>query len=353
MSGKLQVVVGGQFGSEGKGAIAAHLCREGEPLAIRVAGPNAGHSAVDWGGHKRALRQIPVGVLVNRNCRAAIAAGSEIDPDVLVEEVTQLEGCGIPVKDRLFIDASATMIEESSKLLEQSLVERIGSTGKGIGAARAARIMRTAHTWSEVWPDFEEYVHPPTDVAHMAAAWLGTGRTVLVEGTQGYGLGLHAGYYPKCTSSDCRAIDFLSMAGITPWAQWVERVEVWVVLRTYPIRVAGDSGPLLGETSWEELGRDTQGYIKPEYTTVTKKERRVGTWDPMLANRAVMENGGKRCKIALTFFDYWFPELAGVTDRDQLTQVHWHTLAQVERDIGAAVTLVGTGPNTTITLFDN
>lgn len=357
-AGKVTVVVGGQFGSEAKGHVAAYLGQQGRIAAVRVAGPNAGHSAADQNGHIWALRQIPVVAVRNPEAHLIVCAGSEIDEEVLLDEVHRLDAAGFEVSRRLHVDGQATVIQQSDKDREQqrstdtggddSLIGRIGSTGKGIGAARASRLMRESPLWCD--SPAEDVEHDYTDTASMIAAWLQAGRDVLVEGTQGYGLGLHAGFYPQCTSSDCRAVDFLSMAGISPWAPWVLQIEVWVVLRTYPIRVAGNSGPMVGETTWSELEAQTDGYIKPEYTTVTQKVRRVGTWDAPLANRAVMENGGRAANIALMFFDYWYPELAETNQPSRLTEPMLRSIVQVERDAGAIVGLVGTGPDSIIDL---
>ena len=163
---------------------------------------------------------------------------------------------------------------------------------------------------------------------------------MLLEGTQGYGLGLHAGNYPYCTSSDCRAIDFCAMAGVNPWDPEVKTFDIFVVLRTYPIRVAGNSGPMKGETSWEELG------FEPERTTVTQKIRRVGTWDADLARAAVVANGGApTVKIALTMFDYVFPDVKNTTDFEWTPQIQEY-VQRVQREVLAPVTLIGTGPST-------
>lgn len=349
--GKVTVVVGGQFGSEAKGHVAARLCAGREVAAVRVAGPNAGHTVIDpRDGHRWALRCVPVAAVVSPDAKLIIAAGSEIDQEVLLDEVARLEGSSIPVRHRLFIDGQATLLEDRHRGTEAQagLTRRIGSTGKGIGAARADRIMREARLWDHLADVMPAPWNVPTDTAQMLAAWLGTGRDVVIEGTQGFGLGLHAGYYPYCTSSDCRAIDFLAMSGITPWAPWVGEVETIVVLRTYPIRVAGDSGPLRGETTWEQLGQETQGHIRPEFTTVTQKMRRVGRWDPELAAQAVGHNGGRRAKVALMFFDYWYPELAGITDPSLLKDEHLDAVRRVQRECGAGVALLGTGPSTII-----
>lgn len=346
MSGKVIAVVGGQFGSEAKGAISAHLSAGIRPLAaVRVAGPNAGHSVMDpRPSHgKWALRQVPVAAVVNQEALLVIAAGSEVDQEVLQAEVDKLDASGLAVTQRLFVDGSATLVEERHRLAEADagLTDRIGSTGKGIGAARAERIMRKA--WTVNMRYAERWVTP--DTGAMLRTLLDQGVTVLIEGTQGYGLGLHTPYYPKCTSSDCRAIDFMAMVGLPP-----QEVETWVVLRTYPIRVAGESGPMYEETDWETLGHVSGGYIKPEYTTVTQKMRRVGKWDTELARDAVRANGGAKVRVALSFFDYWYPELAGMTKYLDLMPEHHERISQVEHEVGARVRLVGTGPGSVIEL---
>jgi adenylosuccinate synthase len=343
--GKLQIVVGGQFGSEAKGAVAGYLAdkrREPNLMAIRVGGPNAGHTVYDNMGEKWALRQVPVAAVTNADAFLRTAAGSEIDIEVMEREVRELG-----VLDRYAIDAQATVIEEEHKAREshgedgvrQSLVERIGSTGKGIGAARADRIMRTAGIW-------DKYKGSGTnvktiDVAADATEFLSAGYTVQLEAAQGYGLGLHAGFYPQCTSDDCRAIDACSKAGVSPWAAGVDQLEVWVVFRIFPIRVAGNSGPLKGETTWEELG------LPPEYTTVTKKVRRVGLWDDELAKDALTANGaGSSTRVALMMLDQLHPEDEGKTTVSDLSQSARNTIDDVANRLGHPISLVGTGPQT-------
>lgn len=356
MSGRLTVVVGGQYGSEGKGAIAGYLCTPdqfGAGVAVRVAGPNAGHSAVGFkDGKKWALRQIPVAAVTNPDAELLIAAGSEVDPLVLAREVTDLDAAGYNVSSRLQVDPEATIIEPAHQRTEtqNELTERIGSTGKGIGAARSERIWRTARTVSDWCRTNVHDWDASVSTATVAQRALHNRRNVLIEGTQGYGLGLHAGFYPFCTSSDCRAIDFLAMAGLSPWSASIAAMEVWVVCRAYPIRVAGNSGPLKNETTWEELG------LPEERTTVTQKIRRVGQWDGRLVREAIVANGGSMAmtnvKMALTMTDQKFPDLAGVTNPDTLN-VHgpakrWIT--QCELDAGSRVRLVGTGPNSVVDL---
>ena len=350
----LQIVVGGQYGSEAKGHVAGYLARRDRvALAIRVAGPNAGHSVVHPDtGIKYALRQIPVAAVTNPETTLAIGAGSEIDLQVLRDEIELLEGYGIKVRERLVVDPSATILTSDHFAREQAstLVGRLGSTGKGIGAARAERIWRRAGTVAQfegTWLD-----GTIGDVAGLAMPKLALGSTVQVEGTQGYGLSLHGPHYPYCTSSDCTAIDFLAMARISPWAVPGMDLQVWVVFRPYPIRVAGNSGPIHQETSWEALG------LPPEYTTVTKKMRRVGHWDPLLAIEAIRANGGEfggmrsAVRVAVTMIDQLDPTLAGCTDYFELVQseTFCQFMAKVTRDTNRPVSLVTTSDRTAVDL---
>jgi adenylosuccinate synthase len=354
---KLDVVVGGQFGSEAKGAVCARLVRlslrRGLPAnyiyVVRVAGHNAGHTAYDEQGRPWALRTIPVAAVVDPEVQLVIAAGSEVNPDVLMDEITRLEEGGIPIRGRLLVDRAATWLDEDHIATETGLQmhEKTGSTGKGVGAARAARAMRKARTIGE-WADLPQWCVPTNDTAGMLNN-LHFGSHVLLEGTQGYGLGLHTKYYPLVTSSNCRAIDFLAMAGVDPTG--FDKYNVWVTLRRYPIRVAGPSGELVGETTWEGLG------LPAEKTTVTKKVRRVGEWDPELANAAVQANGGSRVvKVAYTMADQSQPVLAGL-DGSMFGDIGLtvaqeraisEEIARVEGATGLRPSLIGTGPNTMI-----
>lgn len=345
------VVVGGQYGSEAKGHVAAYLGRrEAVSIGVRVAGPNAGHTVIGpVDAHTKSvdrewkLRTIPVLAVSNPLSPLVIAAGSEIDPDVLAAEVTELDQAGYRVSQRLLIDSQATLIEPRHIQTEQdrAMQSKIGSTAKGIGAARADRLMREASTWGQV---AATTVTPgqTLDTANWLRGALAMGADVVIEGTQGYGLGLHAGEYPFCTSSDCRAIDFLAMVGLNPWDPVVEKVESWVVLRTRPIRVAGNSGRLENETTWDGLG------LPEERTTVTNKVRRVGEWDHDLARRAVVANGGANARVAITMLDQMFPEVAGVEKFDDLSVQAVEWVAQKQFEIGAPVHLVGTSPSTIV-----
>ena len=346
----LIVVAGGQFGSEAKGHVAIRLVDRGmgkgrDVLNVRVAGPNAGHSVVDNLGRKVAFRTLPVGT-VRPGVRLAIAAGSEIDPQVLVTELELAKDHGYEIAGRLTVDPEATLIDRHHHTSEESMVGRIGSTGKGIGAARADRLLRKAKRISDepVW--VKRLSEFGVELASFDPHSSEYATDVIVEGTQGYGLGLRAGYYPYCTSSDTRAIDFLAMAGLSPWDYDFDgKPEIWLAIRPYPIRVAGNSGPLFDETTWERLG------LPEEYTTVTNKVRRVGRWDGDLVRRAVAANGGTPAvRLAFTMLDQVKPEWAGLglDERKVVSNLHAINgfLEQFELDAGAPIRMATTSDRT-------
>lgn len=334
--GRLTVVVGGQAGSEGKGAVSGKLCEMGQPrYAARVGGPNAGHTVIGGGGKGYALRQLPVAAVSSPKSVLIIAAGSEIDPDVLLDEINELEKDGYEIDNRLLVDREATIVEQRHKEKEGHI--QTGTTAKGIGAARADRALRDVKRVAEE-PLLEQWATSRTGSLMCQA--LEQGRDVFIEGTQGHHLGSHAGYFPYCTSGDCRAIDFLAACGIPPM-----EARVVVTLRTFPIRIAGNSGPLPNERSWEELGLD------PEYTTVTKKMRRVGDWNWEWPRDSVEQNSapGNRAEVALTFADYWWPDLAGAEgefQRAELSDEIRNRLYEIEVRLNTRITMLGTGPDT-------
>ena len=228
MKGKVTIVIGGQFGSEAKGKVISFLAEEFD-LAVRTGSPNAGHTVFD-GGEIYKLQQIPA-TFVNKKCLLFIGAGALINPDILKKEVDRTD----TIK-RLFIDPQTGIIEEKHLFQEGELVQKIGSTGKGCGAALADRIWRKDFKLAkDVLKDFQI-----ANVAEMINQGIDEGKNLLVEGTQGFGLSLYHGIYPFVTSRDTNAANFLAEAGISP----LLATDVILVIRTYPIMVSGNSGPL-------------------------------------------------------------------------------------------------------------
>lgn len=317
----IEVVVGGQFGSEAKGHMTAQLVKQAvlggasddvQVINIRVAGPNAGHTAYDEAGNEFKFRALPVGAIVDDEVLCYIAPGSEVQMSVLLAELELARDTGHDPK--VAVSGMATLLEDHHIEEEQArnMHEKIGSTAKGIGAARADRIMRTARRVKDSPEALEQLadaginVIEPSEFYTNDVLGLIFNQHIIIEGTQGYGLGLHTDNYPQVTSSDCTALDFLAMAQLPPWRGTVRSLTVWVVARAFPIRVAGNSGPMKGETSWEGL------HLPEERTTVTNKVRRVGEWDPDLLRAAVQANGGPGVvQIALTMADQIIPEIKG------------------------------------------
>jgi adenylosuccinate synthase len=165
---------------------------------------------------------------------------------------------------------------------------------------------------------------------------LNKNRWIVIEGSQGFGLSLlHGGYYPKATSRDTTAGTFLGEAGLSPR----DVGDITLVLRAHPIRVAGNSGKLKGETSWAEVAK-TAGLPEDycELTTATKRVRRVGKFDAELAKRAIAANNPTR--IVLNHFDYIDKDV-----RNHIFSVRaLNFLRNVENSIERKVDWIGTSP---------
>lgn len=322
----VSIVVGAQYGSEGKGKVAFRLAREeGARLAVRVGGPNSGHTVV-YQGQTRVLRQLPVAAwLPGTVC--VLPPGSYLDPEVLRAELA-LTGLG---PERLVIDPHAWLVGPADREVEAAWNEGspIGSTRSGTGAAVARRISRQGPgTLAKHHPALAPYLRPALTALRDA---LDAGERVVIEGTQGSGLSLlHAEEYPHATSRDTTAAGFLAEAGLSPF----DVDDVVLVARALPIRVAGPSGPLPGETTWEAVSRSA-GRAVLEHTTVTRRVRRVGGFDAGLVRRAIALNRPSR--VVLNHVDY-----LATDDLDRLAFVE-----RVEAAIGRRVDLVGLGPDQT------
>ncbi len=302
----VSIVVGGQFGSEGKGKVALELARrsrETDVTLVRVGGPNSGHTGYDRQGRRFALRQLPAGC-IDRNVDVVFPAGSYLDLDVLQKEIKALD---YP-EDRIYISENAQIITEEHKLWEAKadLIGAIGSTGSGVGAAVIARVARSAeniplHAISAL--DAKAWDNVPgkvCDTTELLRAKADRGERILVEGSQGFGLSLlDGGYWPKATARTTTAAGALAETGLSP----LDVDDVTLVTRSFPIRVAGESGPLKNEISWDDVANVTgRSEDLREYTTVTKNLRRVGEFDAELVKRAIQAN--KPTRLVMNHLDY-------------------------------------------------
>lgn len=332
------VVVGGQYGSEGKGKVAQYLAASTNAAAVvRVGGPNSGHTGYDLEGQRHVLRHLPTASLLRNPPLCLIGAGSYIDVPVLLEEIQRT---GLP-QDRLVIDQNAFLIIDEDRDYERAseLRDRIGSTGSGTGGAVRRRIERRAGqpSPSDV-PALAPFVG---SVAERLRSLLDLDARVIVEGTQGFGLSvLHSPHYPKATSRDTTAAAAASEAGISPR----DVDEVVLVIRSYPIRVAGNSGPLADEIDWRTVAVEGNSAVDlREYTSVTGLERRVGRFDPAIVRHAIMIN--RPSAIVLNHVDY-VDTRAG--ERGEMTALAAEFADRVSQSIGASVDLVGLGPSTIV-----
>lgn len=348
------IVLGAQYGSEGKGEVVAELTRLLKPkCVVRIGGPQAGHSVTqrrnDGGVMKHQMRQVPCGFL-DPEVELHIAPGSEVQFSVLENELSRLSSLGMERK--VMIDARATVLNEAhiSMEVDDAIVMKTGSTFKGVGRCRAERLMRRhAGTVGKLeglermegrWFEVVHGGHgaiPPRWLNEKVVEKASYETDSIIETAQGYGLSnVNANTFPYCTSCEVNPAAALSACALPSRL----RHGVLAVVRTHPIRIAGDSGPLLQETSWSELG------VEPEQTTVTRKTRRVGKmeFDALEAMKVACRPDA----IVVTFMDYVQKDLAGMDDinevREKLDGKTAGFLGEVSTACGAKVVGLGTGP---------
>jgi len=334
----VDVIVGGQYGSEGKGQIAAYLSRNYHVL-VRVGGPNAGHSVRGAEGRIDKYHHLPSG---SRGSKAEIiiGAGAVINPDNILKEIEEF---GIKA-GQIFIDPQAMTISLEDIEKEKVLVDKIGSTGQGVGVAAARKILdrvSSIFTLARDIPSLKPYLNSAT---HRLERAYRTGKKILLEGTQGSALSLHHGFYPHVTSRDTNVAGCLAEAGIS--ASRVRRI--LMVVRTYPIRVDnakdGTSGWMKKEINFdviaERSGLDAADLKKAEVTTTTKKKRRVSEFDWELFRRSCALNAPT--DIVLTFADYLSKENQKAQRFEQLTPETIQFIEELERVANAPVSLIST-----------
>lgn len=344
--GKMTVLVGGQYGSEGKGAIAAHVAdRYG--VHVRVGSPNAGHT-IYWNGERHVMQTIPCG-WINPDAKIVIGRGALVNMRLLMQELEHIEQYYPHFRDRLYIDTQAGVLDErfheQEGGTEGEMHRRIGSTGEGVGPARMARIARDPSEFRLVRDVAEEYGIERSlceNTPLLISSLQDGGTDVLIEGTQGSGLSLYHSCWPYCTSVDTNAAGIIAEVGVAP----ARVTDVLMVCRTYPIRVAGNSGPMRDEITWEELSDRIGRNLVPERTTVTHKVRRVAEWDDSLFRRSCMMN--EPTEIALTFCDYVDPDLYGTASVYDVDESKRLFEFMYEHDLLGKVKYFGTGPQTVV-----
>ena len=325
MNGKVDVLLGLQWGDEGKGKVVDVLTPKYDVVARFQGGPNAGHT-LEFEGQKYVLRSIPSGIFQGGKVNI-IGNGVVLAPDLFMGEAKDLEKSGHSLKERLHISKKAHLIMPTHRLLDAAYESlkgknKVGTTGKGIGptytdktsrdglrvgdildgfeekyaAHKARHIMllkaldfkydeaALAET-EKVWMEGVEYLKQfqIVDSEHEAGKILKSGKSMLAEGAQGTMLDVDFGSYPFVTSSNTICAGACTGLGIGP-----NKIgEVFGIMKAYCTRVG--AGPFPTEL-FDETGKKMRD-IGHEYGAVTGRERRCGWIDLVALRYSIMVNG--------------------------------------------------------------
>jgi len=293
--GRINLTMGLQFGSEGKGLLSGHLALlAAVDVAVCDFGPNTGHTFVDVRDEKTIVTQLPMAV-VNPMTQLVISSGAIIHPPTLLKEIEE-NNCG----HRVTIDPNAAIVTEECRQWEQKHLPRISSTKKGAGAALAWKVMR--HPDAKIAGMIDELKPFLGEVTPLL--WKACLSNKMILGEQGQGFWLsrdHSNMWPYCTGRNVTSMAFMDGCGLPSTLLG----NVYGALRTFPIRVGNDKdsdGTDIGysgnafegskELSWEDITVQSRS-SKPiqETTTVTGKIRRVFTFSMDQVIRAINING--------------------------------------------------------------
>lgn len=319
---KVDVLLGLQWGDEGKGKVVDVLTPKYDVVARFQGGPNAGHT-LEFEGKKYVLRSIPSGIFQHGQTNI-IGNGVVLDPVLFKEEAEALEKSGVPLKSILKLSKKIHLILPTHRLLDAANEKakggaKIGTTGKGIGPTYTDKISRnglrlgdTFHNFeskyaaardrhvailksmgetpefSELenkWLDAIEYIkgYDIVDSEHLVNRLLKEGKSVLCEGAQGTLLDVDFGSYPFVTSSNTICSGACSGLGVAP-----NKIgEVYGIFKAYCTRVG--AGPFPTEL-FDETGKRIRD-LGHEYGAVTGRERRCGWIDLVALKYAIMLNG--------------------------------------------------------------
>ena len=320
---KVDVLLGLQWGDEGKGKVVDVLTPQYDVIARFQGGPNAGHT-LEFEGEKYVLRSIPSGIFQGGKVNI-IGNGVVLAPDLFMQEVKELEKSGHNLKDRLKISTKAHLIMPTHRLIDAAQEakkgkNKVGTTGKGIGPTYTDKISRTGLRVGDILDNFKEKYeahkaahldqlkalhYTDFDITEIEKTWLEgiefmknfqfvegeyavnnylkEGKSVLCEGAQGTMLDVDFGSYPFVTSSNTICSGACSGLGIGP-----NKIgDVFGIMKAYCTRVG--SGPFPTELSNEE-GKQIRD-LGHEYGAVTGRERRCGWIDLVALKYAIMING--------------------------------------------------------------
>lgn len=319
---KIDVLLGLQWGDEGKGKVVDVLTPRYDAVARFQGGPNAGHT-LEFEGKKYVLRSIPSGIFQHGQVNI-IGNGVVLDPVLFQEEAESLEQSGIALKEILKISKKVHLIMPTHRLLDAANEKakggaKIGTTGKGIGPTYTDKISRNGLRLGDVFHDFEtkytnarnkhiatlksmgenpefeeleqrwlkaiEYIkgYDIVDSEYLINSLLREGKSVLCEGAQGTLLDVDFGSYPFVTSSNTICAGACSGLGVAP-----NKIgEVFGIFKAYCTRVG--SGPFPTEL-FDETSKRIRD-LGHEYGAVTGRERRCGWIDLVALRYSIMING--------------------------------------------------------------
>jgi adenylosuccinate synthase len=291
--GKADVIIGLQWGDEGKGRIVDLYAADYDVVARFGGGDNAGHSIV-VGDRELALRIVPSGVM-HPHVELFVGGGAVVNPRTLIDELDALAAIGVDTSRVKISDRAHIVFPhhlERDAAAERERTDALGTTGRGIGPAYVDRVARTGVRFADLLGDkgaletlaaAERLAPHVVDGVEYIHEWLAAGKRVLLEGAQGTLLDVGYGTYPYVTSSHTIAGGACTGLGIGPGA--IGRVIG--VLKAYCSRVGGGPFPSeLHDERGERLRR--QG---GEFGTVTGRPRRCGWLDAVAARYAVALNG--------------------------------------------------------------
>lgn len=322
------VLIGAQWGDEGKGKIIDVLTAEADIIVRYQGGSNAGHTVIA-DGEKRVLRLVPSGILHDGKV-CVIGNGVVMNPLDLIEEIRTLRSTGIEAKGRLFISTRTQMVMLYHRAIDKAeeaarpVGKKIGTTGRGIGPAYAAKVSRTGLRCGDMLADDfldrvrEQVAETNARLSYLKAEPLDAdeivkiyaeakealapyvidtvpylhkaqeaGKSILMEGAQGTMLDIDFGTYPFVTSSNPTAGGACIGSGLSP--RCIDRVVG--VIKAYTTRVG--EGPFPTEL-FDDMGT-LLAKRGNEFGAVTGRPRRCGWFDAVVANYSRLVNG----------VDYW------------------------------------------------
>ncbi len=333
----VQVIVGLQWGDEGKGKVVDLFAQTADIVVRSSGGANAGHSLV-VDDQEIGLHLIPSGIL-NPKVHCHIAPGVVLDPEALIQEMEFLARLGVDFQGRFTISPNAPLVMHYHKVIDQCLERKkgssaVGTTGKGIGPTFADKVLRVGLILSDLADPLvlQEKLHQIIQIKQPELESLGAdeellldplyirltewyekikafiyplerdwdelisqGKKILLEGAQGTLLDITFGSYPFVTSSQTIAAGILAGAGMSPF----HVDEVVGVVKAYQTRVGG--GPFPTELEDPELSLFPDAKTMREYGVTTGRKRRIGWFDAPLTRYAVRLNGAN--SLVLTKLD--------------------------------------------------